>query len=810
MCLLRFFLSVLCIFCIAPLDAQKEKCIIGKVMIDSNIGMNIPISYQLNGKMHHVLTNKNGSFIISKIEIDTLYIKIYLPRYRSLTDTIYLKNIDTTYLETYCLQSHIKTLGQIQVKGKKQLITRKTDRMIVHPDVLISNDGASTLEVLEKVPGVTVDINGNISISGKQNVAIFIDDRPINLSVNELANYLRSIPSSSLDQIEIMTTPPSKYDAEGNAGIINIRIKKNSIKGWNSNMNLSYGKGRHMRSNNNVSIGYRIDKVNLFSNIGFAQNNTYQDLTIWRNYFDQISNPSSAFNQRTLLNQRNRSITTRAGIDIYMSKAHTIGMVFSGMHNTSERPTYGNAIIRNSFDSITNYVDAINPIETSLNNYTVNLNHQFKIDTLGQELTANLDFIKYDNQVNQFLTNTISDANRSVLSQSILESDLPSVITIRSAKLDYSKSLRKLGNIEVGMKSGWVETENNAHFYDVNAGIRSTNSDFTNNYNYKELIHAVYVSWSKDIGKFSTQLGLRGEHTRIDGLQFGSSMQKDSNFRMRYTNLFPTAFIHYKHDPSMTHQCILSYSRRIDRPNYKDLNPFTYPLDRFTYYGGNPFIKPSFSSNLTLSYIYKTWLTLEGEFSRSTDIIFETNEQRTGIFYSRPGNFASQISWGVSITASRPITKWWTIQYYAGMFNNAFESAIYTEQINASQLYTVIMPTNQFSFPKGWSFELAGVYQSTVLVGQIRMNPYGSIRAGVAKKIFHDKASVKVNISDIFYTNQFSGEIRNIQNAQAGWNSLMDTRVLTLSFSYRFWKGKVLGQRQSGGAEQEQKRAKSQ
>jgi iron complex outermembrane recepter protein len=289
----------------------------------------------------------------------------------------------------------------------------------------------------------------------------------------------------------------------------------------------------------------------------------------------------------------------------------------------------------------------------------------------------------------------------------------------------------------------------------------------------------------------------------------GNVLVKDSSFTRNYSDFFPTFYLLYKLDTTSKHQLGFSVGRRINRPNYKDMNPFTYPIDRYTYYGGNPFLKPTFSYNFQLSHTYNNYLTTAFEYNYAADDISETNEQRGNIYYSRPGNFATQIVYGLSVNGTFPVTKWWTLQLYTSVLNNTYKSPVYTETLDESKVYWVCAPTNQFVINKMWSAELSGNYQSTVLSGQFLVQPIGSIRAGISRKILKEKGTLKLNVNDIFYTNQVEGAIRNIANAKAGWFSYLDTRVATLSFSYRFSKGQNLGVRKSGASESEQKRVKS-
>ncbi len=776
------------------------------------VGATVILSKAKNGLIiKSAITDVDGKFEFEKLKFDTFKLTISFVGVEKYTSEVFILSAEKSEIDlgNITLKPSTTELKEVSVTAQKAFVVQKIDRTVVTPDALISNAGITSLEVLEKAPGVTVDMNGNISFKGKTGVMVFIDDKPTYLSAADLANYLRSLPSSMIETIELMTNPPAKYDAAGNAGVINIKLKKNRSMGFNGGINLAYGQGRHSRTNNSFNFNYRINKFNFFSNASVNQNNSYQDLTIERRYFTTSGASLSTFKQNSLLEPKAGSVNLKLGVDFYANKNTTWGLVLSGFRNATHRDVSNNADITDSKNAITGLVEATNPVDALLQNGSVNLNFTHKIDNKGKEITVNVDNIAYKSSADQILTNRLLQPDRTFISQTILESALPSTINIKAAKLDYSQPLAKGGKFETGFKSSWVNTSNIADFFDVKGATRTPNYEFSNNFKYDENINAAYLNYSRDFKKLSVQAGLRFENTNIKGNQLGNIVVKDSTFDRHYSNLFPTFYLQYRMDTVSKHVLGLSVGRRIDRPNYKDLNPFTYPLDRFTYYGGNPFLKPTFAYNLQLSHTFKNFLTTTLEYSQAKDVINETNEQRGNIYYSRPGNFAQQIAYGVSVSGAYPIKKWWTLQFYTAYMNNTFRSQVYTETLDDSRWYWVFVPTNQFIINKLWSAELSGSYQTKILSGQFIVYPIGQIRAGISRKIMKEKGTLKLNVSDIFFTNQVKGDIRNIANASANWFSYLDSRVGTLSFSYRFSKGQNLKVRTSGGSETEQKRVKS-
>jgi iron complex outermembrane recepter protein len=702
-----------------------------------------------------------------------------------------------------------KTLNEVTVSAKKPFVQRLIDRTIVNPDALISNAGANSLEVLEKAPGVQVDFNGIISLKGKPGVVVFIDDKPTYLSAGDLANYLRSLPSGSIETIEIMTNPPAKYDAAGNAGVINIKLKRNTIKGFNGGFNVNYGQGRYARTNNSLNFNYRINKINFFTNASYNINNTYQDLTITRQYFKPTGELNSGFTQNSYLKRQPSGANIKLGMDYYINKKATMGLVFSALRNPNQTPILNNAKITNGKGEITSLNEAqLNPADKVFRNGSANVNFSYKFDSTGKELTTNLDHIAYDSEHNQSLLNNTFTPSRTFVGGSILNSSLPAKINIKTAKIDYSNPLKNGGRIEAGLKTSFVNTENVAAFYDFIDKQNIPNYQFSNNFIYDENINAAYLNYSIEGKKWGFQAGLRYESTDIKGNQLGNKVVKDSTFKRDYSNLFPTLYVSYKLDTTGTNQLSFSYGRRIDRPDYQSMNPFTYPMDRFTLYGGNPFLRPTFSDNFEIAHTYKGKITTTLEYSYLKDPINETIEQGTNVFYSRPGNVGEQKTFGLSVSGGFKPAKWWTVQLYTEVRYNQFQAVLYNQNLNNSGTYWYFAPTNLFQISKLWSAELAGVYQTRVYTGQFVTIPVWNMRFAVARKILKEKANLKFGVSDIFYTNQVGGDIKSLANSTASWYSYFDSRVATIAFGWRFNKGKTLKARPSGGSETEQSRVK--
>lgn len=761
------------------------------------------------------LTEKNGSFELVNLPAGLYRISVThlgYAAFRSEPLTLDAGHPVLT-LPPVTLQTSEKALGEVKVVARKPFVEQRIDRVVVNPDALISNAGTTALEVLEKSPGISVDANGLLSLRGRSGVVVFVDDKPTYLNAADLASYLRSLPAGSVESVEIMTNPPAKYDAAGNAGVINIRLKKTRAKGLNGGWNVAFGQGRYSRSNNSANLNYRTGQLNFFANAGLNSNNTYQDLTIWREYFTPSGSPSSAFTQNSYIKRRLNSATLKAGVDWYVSPKSTVGIVFSGFRNPTKSTITNNARVFDGMARPTARVEALTLSDRVLSNASVNLNYNYRFDSTSREggpreLSANVDYLNYNSELLQTLTNNVFASDQPA-NRTVLESSLPSIIDIRTAKVDYLHPIRKGARVEAGFKGSDIRTSNVADFYDLIDNRRERNEEFSNHFDYAEQIGAAYLNLNLERGRFSVQTGLRFENTAIRGNQRGNSMAGDSSFTRRYNGLFPTFYATYRLDTTGRHQLGFSFGRRIDRPNYQDMNPFTYPLDRFTLYGGNPFLRPTFSNNLELSHTLNGTLTTSLRYSQTKDVIMETIEQGGTVFYSRPGNFGRLTSFGLAVNGTLQPVKWWTLQLYSELIYNRFRAQLYGQALDNSGTYWHVAPTNQFRINARWNAELGGMFQTRAYAGQFVVRPMGQVRLGVARKIWHERGTVKLAVSDVFYTYQVGGTIKGIANSTARWYSYLDSRVATLSLTYRFSKGQTLRGRQTGSSENEQQRVRN-
>jgi len=715
-------------------------------------------------------------------------------------------------LGTIALKQETRELKSVSVVGIKPFIEQKADRMIVNVEASPSNAGASVMDVLEKSPGVTVDKDDNISLKGKQNVTIMIDNKPTYMSATQLASYLKSLPASAIDQLEIMTNPSAKYDAAGNSGIINIKTKKNKTKGFNGSLTITHTQGVYPKPSGSINLNYKTGKANFFFNGGFSHWEGYQNLDINRNYLDSTGkNITSVFTQHTAMKFVNPEFNAKIGMDYYVSNRTTVGFVFSGFHSVETNNSSSTIFLKNPDNNIDSIVYSPSTNKSTWKNGSLNLNFRHQFDSSGTEITADVDIIKYVSSSNQYFDNINYDPSWNEKSQNILTGNLPSNINIYTFKTDFTHTFKDELKFEAGLKTSYVATDNTADYNNIVNNVPEPDTTKTNRFLYYENINAAYINFTKQFKKISVQVGLRAENTNYAGHQLGNKFtinNNDSSFQKSYVNLFPTAYISYQANPK--NQFVLNYGRRIDRPAYQDLNPFLFFLDEYTYQAGNPYLQPQFSDNIEFSHTYNNWLTTTLNYSHTDNFFAETFEQQGHATIVRNGNIGVRENMGVAVSAQIPVRKWWTSIWYVNYTYNKFTGMLYGSDINISSPTVLLNVNNQFKFNHGWGAELSGFYRSKGVEGQILLQPFGQMSAAVSKQILKEKGSLKLGIRDALRTQIIKGTI-DFQQTDASFRNSRDSRQVSLTFTYRFGKPikGVQPHRNTGGANDESSRVKT-
>ena len=678
-------------------------------------------------------------------------------------------------------------LKEVVVTAKKPLIEQDIDKTIVNVEAMISSATSNTLEVLEKTPGITVDANGEISLNGATGVNVLIDGRPTYMSGRDLAAYLRSLPGSMLDKIELMTNPPAKYDANGGA-VINIRLKRKRTQGYAGSATLNYNQGTLARSYNSLNLNYLNRKVNLFGNFSYGRYADYNDDISNRSFYTGNPPKNAAVSLQNYSSSGSNEWNGRLGMDYTLSSKTTIGFIGNvATRHRKEALEY----ISNSF-SAGSVPDSIGwgntDTRSNWQQLSGNVNLQHRFDNAGKELTADINYINYNNKGNQVLQNFVSDPSGGQLSNNDFFYNLPSNIDIYTARADYSHPLKNRASFSGGMKSSIVENDNQSDYFSVAGNIHTPDYGRSNHFIYRENINAAYINGRKDWKRFGMQLGLRLENTQTKGRQLGNAIVPASTFTNDYTGLFPTVFFSYKLDSPGRHTLSLNYARRINRPGYQQLNPFLFFIDQYSYSTGNPYLKPSYANRIEVNYRYKQLTNTIFMFERNTDGVYGATRMEDNILITRSENIAARQMIALLFYLNLTPAKWWTLNYHIAGARFSTTGQVYTEKLD---LHIYTWRTNllsQFRLGNDWSAEVFAAYNAPNINWQRIVKARYWVNAAVQKKILKGKGSLKVNVEDIFHTLRWKEETKGLKQAMSYRTSINDTRRVGISFSYSFGK----------------------
>lgn len=680
-----------------------------------------------------------------------------------------------------------KALEEATVVYKKQFIERHLDKIVLNVDNSIVSMGSSVLDVLARAPGITISNGNAIVLRGKQGVRIMLDGKPSPLGGEDLINYLKTIPSANVDKIEIITHPSAKYDAEGNAGIINIKFKKDQRQGFNGSASLSAGQGVYFKPTAATNLNFRKKKVNLFASYSFAKPDGFTRFYINRKFFDSTHAVSSIFDQNTFIKQPIEAHNTKIGVDLYASEKTIVGAVFAGNWSHTDRNGFTRAEITDAYNQLRYTSETDNTLNENRFNGFGNINLKHIFDTTGKEITVDLDYGQlWSGSLQSFLSNYY-DSIKNPTYTNALRTAQSGLITVLSFKADYVQPLKKNATFEAGLKSSFVKTDNDILLYTIVNGIEAYDSTRSNHFIYSENINAAYLNYSKEYKKISFQVGLRAEQTRTNGEQVTSG----ELFERNYLYFFPSAFFNYNF--SDKYILSLSYSKRIDRPNYSQLNPLTFFADPYTYVVGDPKLKPVITHSFDVAHTFMGKYIGSVGYTQSkesiTDVFFQNDS--TKVSYQTPTNMRDYQQVYVSVNIPFSVKKWLNSNLTVNAYWNKYESSLQGgELINQNVSWDLNMTNSFVAGSNGWSAELSGYYQGLQAWGQFIIKDLAQITIGVQKVLKNKLTIFKLSASDILYTNRIAVLV-DYQNQDFRTSRTWDSRVVTFSFVQRFGKNTV-------------------
>lgn len=755
------------------------------------------------------LADADGLFMIDDMPAGTYLLKISATGFGGYNSEPLQLNTSLT-LPDIVLEEKKSELKEVTVQAQKPFIEVKADKIVVNVENSIVSAGSSVMDVLQRSPGVTVDNNDNISLKGKQGVIIWIDGKPTPMQGADLATVLRSMPSGSVDKIELISNPGARFDAAGSAGIINIKTKKDQRMGINGTATINYGQGKYPKYGAGLTLNYRNKKLNVYANYNYAYRYWFNHLMLDRKFLDTAKNSDR---QLFRYNQDNYALfnfsnhIASAGLDYSLSDATTIGATFSFGSNTFA-PKADNA--SQALDGNNNLLYDFNTTgrhDNSYYNYAANINLRHNFDTSGRTLSIDADYAAFGNHSRQNFVTTYRAPDGSVYQPDYyLKSNLEGITRIQSLKADYVQPLKAGMRLEAGVKTSFAQADNEPLFYEMVGGDYVLDAKRSNHFLYQENINAGYIIFSKDWTKWSTQLGLRAENTNANWEQITTNQKYDTS----YIQLFPSLALQYHLNPKQ--DLGLTFSRRIERPNYQQLNPFKYFIDKTTYREGYPYLQPASFYSVELSHTFNqrfvTTFTYGINKGYITEVI-QPSETEDSITVQTNKNLKQMTFVGLSGAYPFQITRWWSNISNFNVYYALYEGNIANTPLRNGKPTFDLNTNNTFLLPGNVSIELGLYYQARQIYGYMDVQPVWMLNAGIQKHLFNKKATIKLNVQDIFFTG-YPKATSIYTGYREDFIAERETRVGNLSFIYRFGKNTVAPVRKrSGGAEEEKNRAAS-
>jgi len=751
------------------------------------------------------LSDTKGRFEFHPVKADNYFIKVDGVGFETFHyGPVFYDGITSVLLKPVHLVTSSKTLSAVVVSSKKPMIEVKADKTVFNVEASINATGSNALELLQKSPGVTVDNNDNISMKGKTGVKIYVDGKMLQLDAKELAEYLKNINSNDVEAIEMISNPGAKYDASGNAGIINFRLKKSKRFGTNGSVSLGFVQGITPKGNGSVALNYRNKKMNVFGNVSGNLGNYRNELNFYRIQKDSL------YDQKSINTSRRKSMNIKAGADYFINPKSTLGVLANV--NLGDNRWTSNTHTDISFMPTNTYqktLESFNSVSGGRTNANFNMNYRYA-DTSGKEYNVDLDYGFFNSEGRSYQPNNYYDENGNLLYAIINRNYAPTKINLFTFKGDAERKLGK-GKLGYGIKAAYVTTRNTFDFFndDIN-GKPVIQYHQSNDFSYTENVNAAYLNYNTVLGKkWNLQAGLRAEQTNSEGKltrKDGTSRQ-DDRVNRHYFDLFPSAAISWTINDK--HALNLSYSRRIDRPSYQDLNPYENKLDELTYEKGNAFLRPQYSDNIELTHSFLGKINTSIGYSFVRDFSTELTDTLGNATYVQEKNLASQQIFNAGISANIKITKWWS-SYIITWYNFQDIHGVYNGKKvgRAFGSYGANMQQS-FSLGKDYSAELSGWFNGpSYWSGVWKTKPQGAIDLGVQKLLLNKKMTVKLSATDVFKTAgwKIKGDFGGLYlNAGGNWEG----HGFRAAVSWRFGNSQVKSSRQrQTGLEQESKRIK--
>lgn len=696
-----------------------------------------------------VMSDSTGKFSLAANSADKYWLQISAIGFTEWTSPVFA--LSGTEAEKVfgdiTLKADAKALKDVTISALRPTITQLADRMVVSVQGTAMAAGNTAYAVLSRAPGVFIDAEGNIQLNGRSGVLVMIDGKQTYLSARDLRTLLEGMSAENLKNIEIITNPSAKYDAEGTAGILNINLKKNTQQGMNGSVYAGYT--YNFRQQHGASAGgninYKSGKWNTFVNLDYARRVGGREATFTRIFYS--TNKTTYFDQVATGNFVGQGPpSVRLGADYNVTDQHSVGAMVYYATNTAKSDFLTDTYIGGAPKRPSQFIEADNFSENTYTNYTTNLHYTGKFDTTGTQLNIDLDYVKITNRGASYFNNYYTDLQSNRQTTDLLYNHTPNGYDIYSARLDFILPLNKKHKLEMGGRASQIKSDNDFRFY-FNNGALVLDPQRTNHFKYDEKIYAAYLNWNGTISeKITVQSGLRLENTA----SLGNSLTAGKITSRNYTNLFPSVFLQQK--VSDNYGISYSYSRRLTRPNYGSLNPFRAYRDPYTWYEGNTELRPQYTHSFGVTQTFRKIYNLSLSYQRHTDVMAEIPvllvDDTTTIYTT--GNVDDGYSVGGTATAPLKITRWWDTQNTTVLSYSKFSMQSNNGQLNNDQLFFMFQSNHTIQLPKSIRLELNLLYRGPAASGLYHMASMHRVDVAFRKSFLDKKFDLSLNANDIF------------------------------------------------------------
>jgi hypothetical protein len=783
-CYLLFILTCFCLKSFA--QGNQVNILKGIIKNTSNevlAGATLFLKDGVDGRViKQVQSGKDGTFLIV-VRSGTYVISIsYLGTRSYQSDVLKISgNMDTGIIN---IQTTTRSLKEIVIRSSdsRPLVKIEGRKMIYNVAKSSTAQGSSALEALRKTPGIIVNQDNTVTLNGASAALVMINGRQTYLQATELAQLLKSMAASDIKFIEVIKNPSADFDAAGTGGIVNLVLQKSIAEGFNGSINNGIAFGITLKQNTNLNLNFRKGKVNVFGSYNHNFGHFAMDYDN-----DRTTNGKVYLNANHDVDKKH-SIGSTVGLDYAIDTTRTIGLLVNANFLSG-----GGLItpITNIFDQSTGALLQTLKSESTYpdqmaRRYNANLNYRYK-GSNHTSLDIDADYAIFDATTKNLSTNTYFSPEGAFLSFNNFLVANSRMIKLYAIKADYGLPIGN-GRMSIGVKLSDVSAENIYDRYDANGGVNVINVDLSNTFNYKEQISAGYLKYETPINtKLSLDLGTRLENTHAQGdlrPRAGSSQSETSVVR-NYLNVFPTAAITYKTEQEGTYN--LSLARRVDRPAYNNLNPFSYPVDELSYWKGNPFLQPQYANTLALQYSYKR-TTLSTSYTHTSDISSTITEVAEGnIINMVPRNIGFQNNFSLTVTQQLSPAKWWNMSLTGVGYRLENDvGTIAYGHYSRSRFIGSINIQQTFNLPARITAEAVAVLNSKSISGLNTLtNANSQVDLGLQKNLMHEQATLRLAASDIFRTNKIVSDTQ-LNNLFLHSTYVGESRQIRLNFTYRF------------------------